>query len=409
MILMRAYKRLLAYTAYDTASDDKSPTCPSTAKQRVFAEALVKEMLDLGIADARVDEFGYVYGSIPANVEDVPAIGYIAHMDVVDDVPSWDIKPRVIENYDGNDILLNEEKQIVMSLADSPQLKHYKRQTLIVTDGTTLLGADNKAGIAVILTLAEKLIENPEIPHGKICIGFTPDEEIGRGADKFDVPGFGAQFAYTLDGGAFGEVEYENFNASSARVEVSGKSVHPGASKNRLINAMEVAMRFHGLLPTAQKPEYTENREGFIHLTEMRGAVEKAVLQYIVRDHDSKKLAQKEDAIRKSAAYLNDLYGQELIQVTVKQSYRNMAEALEPYPQLIDIAYQAVRDAGGEPYSVPVRGGTDGARLSYMGLPCPNLGTGAHNAHGKMEYAVAEEMDSAVEMLVNIAKAYAKK
>jgi len=406
---MRAYKRLLAYTAYDTASDDKSPTCPSTEKQRVFADALVKEMLDLGIADARVDEFGYVYGSIPANVEDVPAIGYIAHMDVVDDVPSWDIKPRVIENYDGNDILLNEEKQIVMSLTDSPQLKNYKGQTLIVTDGTTLLGADNKAGIAVILTLAEKLIENPDIPHGKICIGFTPDEEIGRGADKFDVPGFGAKFAYTLDGGAFGEVEYENFNASSARVEISGKSIHPGSSKNRLINAMEVAMRFHGLLPAVQKPEYTEKREGFIHLTEMHGEVENAVLHYIVRDHDSKKLAQKENVIRKSAAYLNDLYGQELIKVTIKESYRNMAEALTPYPELIDIAYQAVRDAGGEPYSVPVRGGTDGARLSYMGLPCPNLGTGAHNAHGKMEYAVAEEMDSSVEMLVNIAKAYAKK
>jgi tripeptide aminopeptidase len=406
---MRAYERLIAYTAYDTASDETSPSCPSSEKQLVFARALVQEMLQMGIDDAKVDQYGYVYGTIPETMQGAPVLGYIAHMDVVDDVPSAPIRARVIENYDGGDILLNAQEQIVLSPKDSPQLRDDVGKTLIVTDGTTLLGADDKAGIAVILTLAQRLIENPQIPHGKIRIGFTPDEEIGRGADRFDVTGFGADFAYTLDGGTFGEVEYENFNASSAVVTVTGRSFHPGSAKNRMINAQEVAMRFHSMLPAAEKPAHTEKYEGFYHLTDMTGKVEQAVLRYILRDHDAEKLRRKEETLVRTAEYLNGCYGQKLVQVQITQSYRNMAEALGPHRHLIDTAYEAVRQAGAAPYSVPVRGGTDGARLSYMGLPCPNLGTGAHNAHGRMEYAVAQEMDQAVLMLEYIARAYAKR
>ena len=403
---MRAYERLLRYVNYDTASDENSPTCPSTAKQLALGRALVEEMLALGIRDARIDEHGYVYGSIPANVDrPVPAVGLIAHMDVVDVVPSADIKPRLVENYDGGDVVLKAAQGIVLSPATFPELRRYTGKTLIVTDGTTLLGADDKAGIADILTLCEQLLQNPALPHGKICIGFTPDEEIGRGADLFDIPGFGADVAYTLDGGTFGEVECENFNAAAATVTVTGQSVHPGSAKHRMVSAAELAIRFHTMLPAAEKPEYTEGYEGFYHLTDFTGDVPSATLHYILRDHDAAKLTQKKQVMHAAAAALNAQYEGEPVQLEIRDSYRNMKEYITD-PTVVESAREAIRRCGVEPSSPAIRGGTDGARLTEMGLPCPNLGTGGHNYHGCLEYAVVEEMDQSVEMLMKLVQLY---
>ncbi|HHT43072.1 MAG TPA: peptidase T [Firmicutes bacterium] len=405
---MRAYERLLKYTAFAAASDSSSPSCPSTAEQLEFGRALVEEMRSLGIKDAQMDENGYVFGTIESNIDnwDGPVIGFIAHMDVVRDVPFQNTKARVVENYQGGDLLLNSEESIVLSPEEFPFLRDYTGKDLVVTDGTTLLGADNRAGIAEILTMAEILLTDDSIKHGTIKIGFTPDEEIGRGADRFDVRRFGADFAYTVDGGAFGEVEYETFNAATARVSIKGRNIHPGTAKNKMKNASLLAMEFNSLLPSVQRPEHTEGYEGFYHLIAMEGSVEQASLTYIIRDHDSKMFQAKKERMERIAQWLNESYGEGTVSVELEDSYANMDEQIRPHWHLIETAYAAVREVGGEPYSKPVRGGTDGARLSFMGLPCPNLGTGSHNHHSKLEFACVQDMDSCAAVLVKIAEKY---
>ena len=413
---MRAYERLLRYITYPTASNAVNESCPSTPEQLEFGRALVEEMLAMGITDASLDTNGYVFGTIPANItpaDVVPAantdkkgsvIGFIAHMDVSADAPCRPMNARVIENYDGGDIVLS--KGIIMTPSEFPVLEQYKGNDLVVSDGKTLLGCDDKAGIAAILTMAEYFLTNPQVKHGTIKIGFTPDEEIGRGADLFDVKSFGADFAYTVDGGAFGEVEYETFNASSATVRISGRSMHPGEAKNKMINASLVAMEFAAMLPASERPEHTEDYEGFYHLTSMEGEVENAVLNYIVRDHNTEKLSSREEYLQKIADFLNEKYDGDVITVEIKESYRNMDIILKKHWHLIENARKAVEQAGGIPATQPVRGGTDGSRLSFMGLPCPNLGTGSHNAHSRMEFASAQSMDKVVESLITIAQMY---
>ena len=404
---MRPYERLLNYVKYDTASDGTSETCPSTEKQLVFARALEREMREMGLENVRLDGNGYLYGTVPGNIDGYkgPVLGFIAHMDVVDDVPSRDIKPRIVENYDGGDIVLSGSGA-VLSPAEFPELLRCKGKSLMVTDGTTLLGADDKAGIAEILTLCEQLLADPDFKHGPVQVAFTPDEEIGRGADLFDVPGFGADFAYTLDGGAYGELEYENFNAASLKVAIQGKNIHPGSAKDKMKNALTIGMEFEHLLPAQQKPEFTEKYDGFFHLIEMSGEVEQASMAYILRDHDADKLEQKKEAARLAADFLNKKYGEGTVTLTLKDSYRNMAQQIRPHWHLVDNAMEAMRRTGVEPVTVPIRGGTDGARLSFMGLPCPNLGTGGGNYHGKLEYCCVEEMDLAVECMKHLAEIY---
>lgn len=405
---MRAYERLINYTKYETASDEDNVTCPSTPEQLVFGRKLVEEMKSLGIQDATIDENGYVFGTIEANIENWTGtvIGFIAHMDVVRDVAYTNVQPRVIKNYDGGDIQLNSESKIILSPKEYTSLKQYIGCDLLVSDGTTLIGADDKAGIAEILTMAEVLYQEPQIKHGMIKIGFTPDEEIGRGADLFDVQRFGADFAYTVDGAAFGEVEYETFNAAEAAITIHGINIHPGDAKDKMINAMQVAMEFNALLPEQERPEHTENYQGFYHLTHMEGIVERAELHYILRDHDAKKLEEKKRVIEQITKQLNKKYGKEIVKISIKDNYRNMLEQIKPYWHLIDIAYEAVKELGGTICSEPVRGGTDGSRLSFMGLPCPNLGTGSHNHHSKLEYACVQAMDQCVGLLVKIAEKY---
>ncbi|MCL2663867.1 MAG: peptidase T [Oscillospiraceae bacterium] len=404
---MRAYERLLRYAPYPTSSDAGNDACPSTPEQLEFGKALVEEMLEMGIADANMDENGYVFGTIPATDPDFggTVIGFIAHMDVSVDAPCQPMNARVVENYDCGDIILSDG--VVLSPSEFPVLKQYKGDDLVVTDGKTLLGGDNKAGIATILTMAEYFLTNPQVAHGTIKIGFTPDEEIGRGADLFDVKRFGADFAYTVDGGEFGEVEYETFNASSATVTVTGRSMHPGTSKNKMKNASLIAMEFAAMLPVAERPEYTDGYEGFYHLLSMEGEVEKAVLTYIVRDHNEDILKSREDYLKKTAEFINSKYGYNAVDVEIKESYRNMESILRNHWHLIENAKKSVAQAGGTPIIKPVRGGTDGSRLSFMGLPCPNLGSGSHNAHSRMEFANAQSMDKVVESLVTIAKIYA--
>ena len=404
---MRAYERLIRYAQVYTTSDPDSRTCPTTARQFDLAYKLVEELKNIGVSDARVDEFCYVYGTIPAThgCEDKPAIGLIAHMDTAPDASGENVKPMLHENYDGCDLTL--PGGTVLSVKKFPFLSAMKGETLITSDGTTLLGADDKAGIAEIMTAAERLIGS-NIPHGKICIGFTPDEEVGSGADRFDVPGFGAQYAYTVDGGDVGGIEYENFNAASAVVEIKGFSVHPGESKDTMINASNVAFEFHGAIPAMERPEHTAGREGFYHLTDMSGDVSSAKLEYILRDHDAAKLEYKKEIMYHIADCLNGKYGEGTVAVTIKDSYQNMAEMIKPHFHLVETASEAIRMVGLEPEMVPVRGGTDGARLSWMGLPCPNLGTGGFNFHGTAECITAERMDKAVEILLNIVQLYAK-
>jgi tripeptide aminopeptidase len=403
---MRAYERLIKYTKYPTVSDGKSPTCPSTPTQLEFGKALVSEMLEIGIKDAFMDKDGYVYGTIPATKADGkgPVIGFIAHMDVASDAPCDPVNTRVINNYQGGDIELSEG--IVMPAKEYKVLENCIGHDLLVTDGKTLLGGDNKAGIAEILTMAEHLIKHPEIPHGTIKIGFTPDEEIGRGANLFDVKGFGADYAYTVDGGAFGEVEYETFSAFSADITIKGVSIHPGVAKNKLVNASQVAMEFNGMLPSVERPEHTEEREGFYHLIEMSGTVEEAKLSYILRDHEDEIVEERVAVVEDIAAYLNKKYGEGTVTVEIKEWYRNMKKVIKEHWHLIENAYKGVELAGGTPYSIPIRGGTDGSRLSFMGLPCPNLGTGNYNAHSRFEFASIQSMDKVVESLIEIAKLY---
>ena len=390
--------RFLTYVAMDTTSDESSDTCPSSERQWALARHLEQEMRALGLQDVRLDEHAYVYGFIPGNDPALPAIGLIAHMDTVDAVPGSPIHPRTI-HYTGGDIVLNAEKGIVMREKDFESLQKDRDKDLIVTDGTTLLGADDKAGVAEIMTFCEYVLAHPECRHGKICVGFTPDEEIGRGADLFDVAGFGADFAYTMDGGPVDEVEYENFNAASAAVTVHGFSIHPGSAKNKMRNAARMAMEFHGMLPAHEIPECTEGYEGFYHLARMEGEEQQARLVYIIRDHDRDKFEQKKARMQKIAAYLNDKYGAGSFELALRDSYYNMKEKVQEKPEVIQRAFDALRACGLTPKAVPIRGGTDGARLSFMGLVCPNLGTGGRNYHGIFEYAVVQEMEAAVDML----------
>ena len=385
-------ERFLKYVSFDTKSDESSETCPSTAKQKLLGAALVEEMLALGIADARMDENGYVYGTVPGDPR-LPTIGLIAHMDTSPDASGENVKARIVE-YNGGDVCLNEDLGIYLREADYPSLKNHHGKHLIVTDGTTLLGADDKAGIAEIMTA--------RMSHATLKIGFTPDEEIGRGADLFDVKGFGADYAYTADGGAIGEIEYENFNGAGAKVEFRGLNIHPGSAKDKMVNSQYIAMEFHSLLPAAQKPEYTQGYEGFIHLTDMEGEVEKSTLRYIIRDHDMEKFGQKKAVMQAAADFINAKYGEGTCVLTLRDSYFNMKQCIEPVMYVVERAKEAMRQAGMDPVEVPIRGGTDGARLSYEGLPCPNLCTGGENYHGRFEYVPVEDMERCVKMLVNI-------
>lgn len=404
---MKAYERLLKYVQYPTGSDENSETCPSTREQLVLGAALCDEMKELGISGVEMDENGYVYGEIPASegCENAPVLGFISHMDVVEEVPFTNIKPRIVD-YNGGDVVLNDELGIVLSSKDFPEMADCIGKHIIVTDGTTLLGADDKNGIAEILTAAEELIAHPEIKHGTIKIGFTPDEEIGRGAHKFNLARFGADYAYTMDGDAFGGVEYETFNAAHAKIKFNGVSVHPGSAKDKMINAALVAMDFDALLPRMERPEYTEEYQGFYYLTGMHGSCDNAELSYIIRDHDEEKLKYRVDYIHRAAAEINRRYGEGIAEAETGFDYKNMRCIIENHFHLIENARKAIEKAGGVPVSKPVRGGTDGCVLSFMGLLCPNLGTGGYNFHGKFEFACIEQMDSAVEMIKNLAEIY---
>lgn len=396
---MTVIDRFLKLVSYPTTSDERSETCPSTPQQRVLAEELVRQMQELGIQDARVDAYGYVYGTIPANCEkDIPVYGLIAHMDTAPDAPGENIRARVTEAYDGGDVVLNEEKHIMLSPKEYPQMKHAIGKRLIVTDGTTLLGADDKAGVAEILSAAELLLTSDR-KHGTVKLAFTPDEEIGCGADHFDVAGFGADYAYTVDGGAIGELEYENFNAASAKIVIRGKSIHPGSAKGQMVNAALVAMELHGLLPALETPYYTDGYEGFYHLTGMQGETEQAELQYIIRDHDRAKFEDRKAVMQKVCAEIDRRYGTGTVELTLRDSYYNMKEKIEPCMFLIENAKRAMEQLGIEPKVVPIRGGTDGARLSFEGLPCPNLCTGGENFHGRFEYIPAEDMERITQLL----------
>ena len=401
----------LEYVKLDTQSADESSTTPSTLKQHELAKRLVRQLTDMGASEITYDEAHcYVYASIPAaeGCEDAPVLGFIAHMDTSPAVSGANVKPRIV-HYDGGDIVLNEAEGVVLKRKDFPDLSLYEGQDLIVTDGTTLLGADDKAGVAEIMAMAELFLKNPQIPHGKIRIGFTPDEEVGAGADYFDVALFGADFAYTVDGGRIGELEYENFNAAGAKVSVRGRGVHPGDAKGKMINAILVLQEFQSLLPVCENPMYTEKYEGFYHLDSINGTVEEAAADYIIRDHSKEKFEQKKKLFAQTGDFLNLKYGEGTVTIALKDSYYNMKEIMEQHMHLIENAKAAMEELSITPIVQPIRGGTDGARLSFMGLPCPNLGTGGHNCHGKYEYACVQSMEQNVELLVRLAGKYQHK
>lgn len=396
---MTVIERFLHFVSFHTTSDENSETCPSTMRQLTLAQELVRQMQDMGISDAHVNAHGYVYGTVPANCDrPLPVYGLIAHMDTAPDAPGENIRARITDIYDGGDILLNKEKGIILSPAEYPQLRHSIGKHLIVTDGTTLLGADDKAGIAEILAAAELLLQSDR-PHGTIRLAFTPDEEIGRGADLFDVAGFGADYAYTVDGGAIGEIEYENFNAAAVKITIHGKSIHPGSAKGKMVNASLVAMELHSLLPALDTPYYTDGYEGFYHLTDLRGETEQAELQYIIRDHDRTKFEGRKTVMQKVCAEIDRRYGIGTVELTIRDSYYNMKEKIEPCMFLIENAKAAMEQTGIIPRVVPIRGGTDGARLSFEGLPCPNLCTGGENFHGRFEYIPVEDMQAITQFL----------
>ncbi len=401
-------ERFLKYVSYDTQSSEESASFPSTEKQKVLLADLRDEMKMLGLTDVEMDRHGYVMGTIPATpgLENAPVVGFIAHVDTSPDMSGADVKPRVIDEYDGGDIVLNGH--LTMRVAKFPELAFFKGHTLIHTDGTTLLGADDKAGVAEIMTAAEYLMTHPEVRHGKIRIGFTPDEEVGRGVDHFDVAAFGADFAYTVDGGMEGELEYENFNAASARIDIQGRNVHPGYAKGKMINAIEVACDLQRMLPEAEKPEHTEGYEGFYHCVGLNGTVEKATLSYIIRDHDADRFEQKKVFMWAAVDLLKKKYGDEVLTLTLKDQYFNMRKMVEPHPQVIDKALEAMRMADVKPLVRPIRGGTDGARLSFMGLPCPNLFTGGMNFHGKFEYCSLTTMRKAQQVILNLAQLWSE-
>lgn len=403
-------ERFIRYARIDTQSDEKSTTCPSTTKQFMLIKALADELSDMGITKTDIDGNGYLFATIPANVNgDIPTIGFIAHIDVSPDAPSENVKPQIIKNYDGGDIMLNAERNIVLKVADSPELQNYVGQDIITTDGTTLLGADDKAGIAAIMQMAEYVVNNPDFKHGTIKIAFTPDEEIGRGADLFDVKRFGADFAYTIDGDGLGKVEFENFNAAYANISVTGKSVHPGSAKDKMVNASLLLSRIVGTVPISQTPRYTDGYEGFFHFFRIEGNVESATAELLIRDHDKNLFEQKKLWLLNTADALCKEYGGDYIKVKITDQYKNMREMIEPHMHIVDTAIEAIRQVGIEPIVQPIRGGTDGARLSFMGLPTPNLFAGGHNFHSRFEFLPINNMIKSMETMLKILELYTKK
>ncbi len=407
---MTLVERFLKYVSFDTQSSEESQTTPSTPKQMVFAEYLKAELESLGLEEISLDENGYLFASLPANTdEELPVVGFIAHMDTSPDMSGANVNPRIVKNYDGNDIVLCAEENIVLSPKQFPELLDHKGEDLIVTDGKTLLGADDKAGIAEIVTAVAYLKEHPEIKHGKIRVGFNPDEEIGLGAHKFDVEKFGCDFAYTMDGGEVGELEFENFNAAGAKVTVKGRNVHPGYAKNKMINSLLVANRFVSMLPEAEIPGHTDGYEGFFHLVGMKGEVEQTIVSYIIRDHDRRKFEERKQRMQRVADFLNAEYGEGTVVVEMKDQYYNMREKIEPVMHIIDIAFRAMQEAGVTPKVKAIRGGTDGAQLSFKGLPCPNIFAGGLNFHGRYEFAPVQSIEKAMNVVVKIAELVAKK
>jgi tripeptide aminopeptidase len=395
--------RFIRYAKVFTESDPASETFPSTSRQLNLARLLVEELNQIGLTDVTLDENGYVMATLPANVENAPTIGFIAHMDTNPDMTGENVNPQLVD-YQGGDIILNPEKNIILSPRDFPILNKYIGQTLITTDGNTLLGADDKAGIAEIMAAVEYLASHPEIPHATIRVGFTPDEEIGRGADRFDVQKFNADFAYTMDGGEIGELQYENFNAANAKIIIQGRNVHPGTAKNQMINALQVAINLHQMLPPHQRPEHTDHYEGFFHLTSIQGNVDFAEMRYIIREHDRQKFEEMKALLLRAVEFQNQLFASERIKIDLRDSYYNMKEKITPVMHIIELAKRAMLDVGVTPIIRPVRGGTDGARLSYMGLPCPNIFNGGHNYHGRYEFIPVESMEKAVQVIVRIAE-----
>lgn len=409
--MTKTIENFLRYVKVDTCSDEESQSMPSTMKQHELAGLLAEELRAMGAEEITYDkEHCYIYASIPASrgCEAAPVLGFIAHMDTSPAVSGKDVKPRIVEHYDGGDIVLNEAENIVLSPADFPELSGYAGRDLIVTDGTTLLGADDKGGIAEIMAMAEYFLTHPEVSHGKLRVGFTPDEEVGRGADHFDVKLFGADYAYTVDGGALGELEYENFNAAGAKLHVYGRNVHPGSAKGKMKNGILIAQEFQSMLPVFQNPMYTEKYEGFFHLDSISGTVEEVRADYIIRDHDKELFEEKKQIFWDTAAFLNRKYGDGTVVVELKDSYYNMKEILKPHMHLVENAARAMKELGIEPKISPIRGGTDGARLSFMGLPCPNLCAGGENFHGKYEYTCVQSMEKITELLIRIAQKYAE-
>ena len=401
-------ERFLKYVSFDTQSDESSTTFPSTDKQLVLLRHLKEELETLGLTEVSMDKYGYVMATLPATkgCENAPVIGFIAHVDTAPDMSGANVKPHVVENYNGKDIRLGDD--CYLRIDEFPELAFFKGHTLIHTDGTTLLGADDKAGVAEIMTAMEWLVAHPELPHGKIRVGFTPDEEIGRGVDYFDVQKFAADFAYTMDGGMEGELEYENFNAAGAKIQISGRNVHPGMAKNKMINAIDIACELNALLPQEQRPQFTEHYEGFFHCVGIKGSVEEAEISYIIRDHDSDKFEQKKQLMWDVVNFLQRKYGEKHLTLTLKDQYYNMRKMVEPHPQLIEKARRAMIEAGVKPQVKPIRGGTDGSRLSFMGLPCPNLFTGGMNFHGRYEYVSLTTMNRAMNTIINLARIWAE-
>ncbi|QOR82820.1 peptidase T [Geobacillus stearothermophilus] len=403
-------ERFIRYAKVNTQSDPESSTCPSTQGQWELARMLVEELKSIGMEDVTVDENGYVMATLPANTDkNVPVIGFLAHMDTAPEFTGANVNPQIIEQYDGGDIMLNKEQGIILSPNDFPELAGYKGHTLITTDGTTLLGADDKAGIAEIMTAMNYLIQHPEIKHGKVRVAFTPDEEIGRGPHKFDVAKFGAQFAYTVDGGPLGELEYESFNAAEAKITIKGKNVHPGTAKGKMINSIKIAMEFQQQLPADEAPEHTEGYEGFYHLLSFQGSVEETKLHYIIRDFDREQFEARKAKMNEIAASLAQKYGNDRITLEINDQYYNMREKIEPVRHIVDIAHEAMTNLGIEPKVKPIRGGTDGSQLSYMGLPTPNLFAGGENFHGRYEYISADTMVKSAEVIVEIIKLFEQK
>lgn len=400
-------ERFITYVKVDTQSNASSTTCPTTPGQLTLGNMLVEELKHIGMSDITMDDNGYVMATLPANTDkEIPTIGFLAHVDTATDMTGANVNPQFVENYDGNDIVLNELLQVILSPKEFPELLQYKGHTLITTDGTTLLGADNKAGIAEIMTAMHYLIQHPEIKHGKIRVAFTPDEEIGRGPHKFDVEAFDATYAYTMDGGPLGELQYESFNAAEAKVKIKGKNVHPGTAKDKMINSTKIAMEFQSKLPANEAPEYTDGYEGFYHLISFNGDVEETNLYYIIRDFDKESFAARKEKVQAIAAELQEKYGEERIILEINDQYFNMKEKIEPVKEIVDIAYQAMKNLDIEPIIQPIRGGTDGSQLSYMGLPTPNVFTGGENYHGKFEYISVDNMVKATNVIIEIVKLY---